>query len=246
MIKIIDNIILLGTSHVSRQSAREIKETIEKYKPEVVAIELDINRLKTLLSSKNQKKKSSTYKTIKQVGVGGYLFAQIASFVQQKVGQSLNIDPGVDMKQAYTIARDKKIITALIDIDIKETLKKISKISTFRKLKLFSNLFLKSFKKEYRNKLNFDVKKGVPNEKFIDTALDILKKEVPDMYQILIEDRNKYMANKLLELKSNHEGYILAVVGAGHIKGMEEIINKDNLNNYNQINFSFNIEVEDN
>lgn len=244
MIKIIDNIILLGTSHVSRQSAKEIKEAIEKYSPQVVAIELDYTRLKTLLSTKKGKTKGNTFQMIKAVGVGGYMFAQIAGFVQQKVGQSLNIQPGVDMKQAYTIARDKKIITALIDIDIKHTLKKISKIPTFKKMGMFSSLFVKSFKKEYRNKLNFDVKKGVPDEKFIDTALEILKKEVPLMYQILIEDRNIHMANKLLEIKSKHEGYILAVVGAGHIRGMAEILN-NKTPSPNQINFSFNVEVEE-
>jgi pheromone shutdown protein TraB len=35
MITKVDNIILLGTSHVSKKSAKEIKKTIEEYKPEV-------------------------------------------------------------------------------------------------------------------------------------------------------------------------------------------------------------------
>ena len=48
MIKEIDNIILLGTSHVAKQSAKEIEEAIEKYNPEVVGIELDFGRFEDI------------------------------------------------------------------------------------------------------------------------------------------------------------------------------------------------------
>ena len=70
MIEKIDNIILLGTSHVAKQSAKEIEEAIEIYKPEVVGIELDIDRLKTLLSSDSNanKKRRSNRKMIKEIG----------------------------------------------------------------------------------------------------------------------------------------------------------------------------------
>ena len=40
-----NDFILVGTAHVARQSVKEIKSAIEKYKPEVVAIELDYTRL---------------------------------------------------------------------------------------------------------------------------------------------------------------------------------------------------------
>ncbi|MCA9459252.1 MAG: TraB family protein, partial [Nanoarchaeota archaeon] len=120
MIEKIDNIILLGTSHVAKQSAKEIEEAIEIYKPEVVGIELDIDRLKTLLSSDSNanKKRRSNRKMIKEIGFSGYLFAMIAGFVQDKVGKSLGIEAGIDMKTAYQKSREKKIPVALIDLNI--------------------------------------------------------------------------------------------------------------------------------
>lgn len=244
MLKQIDNIILLGTSHVSKQSAKEIEKAIEVYTPEVVGIELDYYRLKSLLEGKTSNNKRRKSKSLrKEIGMGGYLFGLLAGFVQDKVGKSLNIDPGVDMKTAYIKARDNKIPTALIDINIKVTLKKLSKLSFTRKVKMFSNLFLKSFKKEYRKKLNFDVKKGVPDEKFIDMALDILRKEVPDMYNILIHDRNVHMVDQIRKLQQNHEGNILIVVGAGHLKGMIELLNQNKFEG-NSVSFSFTSEIE--
>lgn len=248
MIKIISNIILIGTSHVSKDSVKEINEVVEKYEPEVVGIELDINRLKSLLADNpdEKKKKNKSLKMLKEIGISGYLFGIIAGFIQQKIGKQLGINPGADMKAAYNIAKDKKIITALIDINIKTTLKKMSKLKFTRKMSMFFSLFFKGFKKEYRNKINFDVKKGVPDEKVIQAAMDMMKKEVPDLYKILIEDRNKYMCDRLLDLKEKHEGYIVAVVGAGHLNGMVEYLNKKFLSTdiSNSVNFSFNVDIE--
>lgn len=241
MIRKIDNIILLGTSHVAKKSVKDIKDAIKKYEPEVVGIELDINRLKSLLSEnrdKERKRKMFDFKLIKEYGITGYLFAMIAGGVQSKIGKSLGIEPGADMKAAYETARENSIATSLIDLNIKVTLRKMSNLSMLRKLKMFSNLFIKSFKKEYRNKINFDLE-GVPDEKTILEMMKILEKETPDLYKILIEDRNKHMSDRLLKLAENHEGNILAVVGAGHVSGMEEIIKKkleENRNNVEMIN----------
>ncbi len=246
MIKIVDNIILLGTSHVAHQSKSEIEETIVKYLPEVVGIELDYNRFQSLMSENKDKKKGNyTKKIIKEIGFSGYMFALIAGYVQQKVGESMDIEPGIDMKTAYLVARENKIPTALIDLDIRLTLKKLSNLSFRKKISMFSSLFFKSFKKEYRQKLEFDVKKGVPDEKVIVEMLKIVKKEVPDLYNILIHDRNIFMCNKLLELKQIHKGYILAVVGAGHLEGMKEIL-EDKLKVTPNISFSFKVELEEN
>ena len=241
MIKKINRIILLGTSHVAKQSKEEIERVIEIDNPEVVAIELDYDRLRALMAKNKPEEKKYTFKMIKEYGVTGFLFALIGSSVQNKVGNSLGIDPGVDMKSAYVKAREKKIPVALIDLPLKVVLRKMSALSIWRKLKMFFSLFFKSFKKEYRNKFYFDVKKGVPDDKFITEVLKMLKKEVPDMYQILIEDRNIHMSKRVMDLYNKHEGNILVVVGAGHVEGMSKILE----NNFNQdnFNFSFNVEV---
>ncbi len=248
MIKKIDNIILLGTSHVAIQSAKKIKETIKKYEPKVVAIELDIDRFKSLMSKSNNKNKNKfSFKMIKDFGFSGWLFAIIAGFIQQRIGKSLGIEAGIDMKTAYLKARENKIPVALIDINIRKTLKKLSNIEFPKKIIMFSKLFFRGFDKKIRKQLQFDVKSGVPDSKTISKMIKLIKIELPLLYNILIEDRNKFMVKKLLELKKNTEGNILAVVGAGHLDGMEKIIKKTLNKNKpsNSYNFSFKIKIED-
>lgn len=258
MIKTIGNVILVGTSHVSEQSMKEIKKAIDENKPDVVCIELDIDRFKSLMAKPENKKKELKKRKRalkKEVGMSGYIFAQIAGYVQKKVGDSLGIEPGSDMKTAFECAKAEKIPVALIDLNIRNTLKKMSKLGFRKKISMFSNLFIKSFKKEYRDKLNFDVKKGVPDEKVIIEMLKIVKKEVPDMYRILIDDRNKHMCKKIMEYREKHEGYVMAVVGAGHVEGMVEILEKEISDNEEKVtigkvtdsglSMTFNVNVEE-
>lgn len=227
MIKIKGNIILLGTSHVSSKSQLDIKNTIEKYSPQVVGIELDIDRFKSLMSKSKNKSSPSIFTMIKDFGLTGTLFAIIAGYFQNKIGKKLNIKPGIDMKTAYTISREHKIPTSLIDLNIKHTMRKLSNISFYNKLKMFITLVFKSFKKEYKKKFKFNLKSGVPDEHIILELLEIVKKEVPLFYDILIEDRNKFMVKKLLALRDRHkDGYVLAVVGAGHVNGMYKLLDE--------------------
>ena len=49
------------------------------------------------------------------------------------------------------------------------------------------------------------------------------QKTFPKLYKILVEDRNIYMANQLKELSKTHKK-IVAVIGAGHRKGIKQIL----------------------
>lgn len=244
MLKKIDNILLLGTSHVAHQSQKEIIEVIEKYNPEVVGIELDLGRFKNLMSDKKKKQKKPSFtQMIKNFGGSGAIFALIAGHVQKSVGKKLNIDPGIDMKTAYLEARKNTIPTALIDLDIKITLKKLSRLGFIKKVSMFTSLVFKSFKKDYRKKLQFDIKGGVPDENVVVDLINIVKKEVPDLHKILIEDRNQYMVRRLLKLRENHKGNILAVVGAGHVDGMYKILERKLSKTQNTISHTFKMEL---
>jgi pheromone shutdown-related protein TraB len=225
MLTKIDNIYILGTSHVSKESSKEIEETINKLKPEVIGIELDYLRLKGLLNP--SKKKPKLRIMIREFGAFGTIFALLAGSMQRRVAQHLGVEAGIDMKQAYLSAREHKIPTTLIDQNVKVTLRKFSRMKFTKKISTGWNLLTKSFKKEYRQKMNFDVRKGVPSNEKIIEILSIVRKEAPAFYNILIHERNIIMSRKLLDLKKKHSGAILAVVGAGHVEGMIKYLKKE-------------------
>ena len=77
-----NNLIIIGTSHVARQSLEEVEKKINEEKPEIIALELDNKRIYSLLHKKNEKR-SSIY-NIKNMGIKGWLFSLIGAWAEKK------------------------------------------------------------------------------------------------------------------------------------------------------------------
>ena len=65
------NLIMIGTSHIAEQSLREVKDAVEKEKPDFIAVELDARRLYAL--SRNEKRRVKL-SDIRYIGFKGFLF----------------------------------------------------------------------------------------------------------------------------------------------------------------------------
>ena len=248
MIEKVDNIILLGTSHVASDSVNEIKKVIGENNPEVVCLELDTGRFKSMMNDGEDvnKKEQSMMVQIKHLGVFGFLFMRVAGGLQKHLGKRMGIQPGIDMKTAYLEAREVKIPVSLIDLPISMTIRKMSKLSFGRKMKMLFSIVGKSMSKKNRKLMKFDLNK-VPSDKVIAQMMNLIRVEVPDLYKILIDDRNHYMCKRLLKLRESHEGNIIAVVGAGHVDGMKKILNGklksiDEIKDKNSVGFTFSAE----
>ncbi|MBT3463828.1 hypothetical protein HOD20_07080 [archaeon] len=216
-----NNIILIGTSHVAKESIKEIKEVIEAEEPKIIAIELDKKRAMGLLT---KNKNTNKMYILKKIGITGLIFYMIGEFAQKKIGKFLDIEPGSDMLTALNIAREKKLMFALIDRDIEITLKKIGKNITWTDRKnFFIDILGGPFAK--KQKINFDLSK-VPPQEMINVVVNLMKKRYPGMYKTLIHERNVIMTKRILNLSTKFESKIVAVVGAGHIEGMHEILKK--------------------
>jgi len=147
--KTIQNIYLIGTSHVAEQSVKQIKKYFEVVQPDIVALELDKSRLYGL---QHNIKRAKNIDLIKQLGLPGFMFYVFGEFAQKKIGKILKITPGSDMLTAFNIANKNKTKIALIDRDIQITLKRFSKHFKFKELlKLFFSLFKKTPKFKCRS-----------------------------------------------------------------------------------------------
>jgi len=212
------NIVLLGTSHIAKQSLKEVELAIKRQKPDIVALELDRKRLASLMAKKRPKLRLSD---IGRIGLKGFLFNLIGAWAEKKLGEKTGVAPGSEMKKAFMLAKEKGIKVALIDQDIEVTLRKISKRLTWREkwnflVDLFKALVLG--KKE----IVFDLRK-VPSSSIIKKMTKEVKKRYPNVYKVLVEERNELMAKRLFSISSHNPGKkILAVIGAGH---EDELIN---------------------
>lgn len=212
------NLILIGTSHIAKQSIEEVQESFEKYDPDIIALELDKTRFKGLIT----KKKSIKLKDIKKIGLKGMLFGMIVSWIENKIGNIVNVKPGSEMISAIKLSIKNKKQMMLIDQDIKITLKRISEELTWKEKWYF--IIDTIFSLTHKNKIDLDLNK-VPNKKIIKEMTNQLRERYPNIHKVLIIERNKVMAKNLNTILNNNPNkQVLAIVGAGHEEDIIEII----------------------
>lgn len=214
---------ILGTSHIAKQSLKSVEKSFERFKPEIIALELDYSRA---IALKNKVKRPKNITLLKMLGLKGFLFYMVGEIIQQKLGKIVNIQPGAEMLTALKLAEKNKLIVYFIDRDIQITLKRFSKY--FRKreaLRMVFDIVKGIFKKD--ELIRIDLTK-LPSQELIDLVLKQTKSNYPSLYKVLIDERDKYMAHKLNSIaKLYPENNILAIVGAGHVKGIKRYLSKE-------------------
>ncbi len=220
------NLLVIGTSHVSKESLNLVENAFNAFKPDIVAVELDRRRYLSLFE---QEKRPSAVEIIKRVGLKGYVLLAIGSWFEKKIGEETGVLPGSEMKLALKLAKSKKAIVALIDQDIEITLRKFSqRFSWKEKWNLLKDVFFGVFS---RKKVAFDVAR-LPDKNTIDSLIKDVKEKYPNLYDVLIAERNIVMANNLADIiDKNKDKMILAVVGAGHEEEIIRIV-KQRLENH--------------
>lgn len=227
----VKELVLVGTSHIARQSVDRVKEAIEKYKPDAVAVELDRDRYRSLLMEQENKKTQSRFSfyDVKAVGVKGFVFAMISSWGMKKLAKYIGTNPGMDMLEAVKAAKKHNIKAALIDQNIRVTLKRFSKALSMREIGRFVADFFKGLinpKKEVERMglQGLDLNK-VPDEATVEKMTSYMGERYPSIHKVLVHERNVYMAKKIIAMMQHEEiNKIVAVVGAGHRKGMAKFL----------------------
>jgi pheromone shutdown-related protein TraB len=208
------DIYLIGTAHVSKDSIKEVENIISTISPEGIAVELDDKRFFSLMFN-NEDKKVDLKKVLKEGNFIRFFIYLILSHSQKKIGESLGIKPGSEMKKAIEIANTYGLPIYLIDRDVDITLSRLMDKMTFKeRMKILWEL-LNSDDED----LEVDddlLKEMVENpEKFT----KLLKEMSPTIYEVVVDERDRFMAKRLFEL-SREKNSLVAVVGAGHVEGI--------------------------
>lgn len=224
-IDISDRLVIIGTSHIARQSAREIKQAFDEFQPDVVAIELDAQRLHGLLEGK-QRKQNLSPGLIRQIGVTGYVFLLIGSFVQKRLGNIVHVEPGAEMKLGHDLAKKNNKKVLLADQPLQITLRNLSKQWTFKeKLLLFWDMLTSPFKKQEMLNINLNT---VPSGEMLTKIITHFKGRYPTLYKSLVGDRDTYLSHSVKEYhKRFPDAKILLVIGAGHTGGVTKLLQEN-------------------
>ncbi|MBI2549970.1 TraB/GumN family protein [Candidatus Woesearchaeota archaeon] len=215
-----ENLIVIGTSHIAKDSVRKVTETITAEKPDIVAVELDHARLHALLS---EQKPRFSLAALRVMGLTGFVFFTIGGLLQRKLGKLIGAVPGEEMKTAVKVANQIGARVALIDQPLSITMKNLSKIRFREKLRLVKDVIFGITGLE-TEKVNIDLSK-TPTGSFVEMAMRKVRRRYPGLYKALVTDRDNYMAHALMRItKSEPDSKITAVVGAGHEKEIAKLI----------------------
>jgi pheromone shutdown-related protein TraB len=208
---------IIGTAHVSKESIEEVRETIITQQPDVVAVELDINRYQNMIAEKNgQEKQNVNIKDlIKGDKLSIFLVSIFLSYLQRKIGDDLGVKPGSEMLAAIETAEEIGAKVALIDRDISVTLKRaLNKMSFFEKAKFVYGILASFFSKE-----EIEDVESIKDGDTLNEVMEYFKEMSPKAYDVLVTERDAYMAHRLQDI---NEENVVVVVGAGHKMGITE------------------------
>jgi pheromone shutdown-related protein TraB len=214
-------VFLVGTAHVSERSIRDVRETIEAVRPDVVCVELDETRYRNLVDS-DRWKRTNVLEVIRK-GQATYLLASLilASF-QRRIGKKLGVMPGAELAEGVRAAREIGAEVVLADRDIKLTLKRTWGNLGFRqKLRMAASLAASLFIDEDIDEKTIEELK---REEKLNDLLELLAREFPMVKKPLIDERDVYLAQRIRDTQGKR---IVAVVGAGHVPGIIREIEAD-------------------
>lgn len=199
---------ILGTSHVSEESRREVEETIEELQPDLIAVELDQNRLDSLRNDSGWRE-LDVAEAVRE-GKGYQLALNLfLSVLQRKIGGDLR--PGREMLAAVEAAEKKDIEYRLVDRDINETFSSLrDQLGFFAKMRLLSAVLERTEEFEEEDLTDQDV---------VQKLVEELQERHPVLNKVFLEERNAYMAE---EIRKNEFDDCLAVVGAAHVEGLAD------------------------
>jgi len=208
-------ITLIGTAHVSRESAELVTSVIEEQRPDTVCVELCESRHQAI-RQKERWQNTNIVKVIKEKKAFLLLSNLLLASFQKRIARKLDVVPGQEMIAALDSAEEVGATTHLADRDIRVTLSRTwRKMSFWDKMKLFFQLLMSMGSVDEISEE--DVEK-MKQEDVLETLLSEVGQQMPTLRDILIDERDKYLTEKIRSAPGER---IVAVVGAGHVPGIK-------------------------
>ena len=215
------NIYLVGTAHVSKKSVEDVSNTIETVNPDAICVELCAARHKAIVQRDNWKQ-MNIFKIIKEKKAVFLLAQLIMSSFYRRIGEQLGVQPGAEMVEGIKQAEKTGAELVLADRDIEITLKRVWRnLNFFNKLKMASHILATLFVGE---KIDESLIEKIKEQDQLETIMETFSESFPEVKKRLIDERDIYLAQKI---RSAPGTTIVAVVGAGHVPGIQQHIHKN-------------------
>jgi len=220
------SITIVGTAHVSHTSAETVRQLVSTGRYCAVALELCESRYQGLIDPDALSKMDLVQ--VFRKGRGAVVMASLAlGAFQQRIADQLGVEVGGEMRAAITAAAAIDLPLLLIDRDIGITLKRIYRnVPLCRRFKLLTLLIASIIA---RRRVTEEEIEQLKEGDVLESTFNQFAEQAQDIYGPLVKERDDYMVARLMQIaRQQGHKHILAVVGAGHLRGMQQSFNKEN------------------
>lgn len=215
------NYTIIGTSHVSKESAELVTSVIESEKPDTVCVELCESRYQSM-RDKDRWLNMDIVKVIKEEKTFLLLANLLLASFQKRIAEKFEVMPGMEMVAAIEAAERNNAGIHLADRDVQITLSRTwRKVGFWEKIKILSQILMSASdtpditEEEIESMKDADVLQNILGE---------VEKSHPVLREILIDERDRYLSHRIAEAEGNN---IVAVVGAGHVPGIKKYFGQE-------------------
>ncbi|MEN1959661.1 TraB/GumN family protein [Luteimonas sp. MJ246] len=207
---------LLGTAHVSRASVDAVRAAIATGDYDAIAVELDAQRL-TAMSDPKTLGSLDLVKVLRE-GKTPLFAANLAlAAYQRRLAEQMGVEPGAELKAAAADANARGLPLQLIDRDVGLTFKRaMQSLGWWGRAKVSASLLMGLLSSDEVGAEDIErLKQG----DVLESSFTEFAGQTPELYEAIIAERDRYMAANLRDAPADARN-VLAVVGAGHLKGL--------------------------
>jgi pheromone shutdown-related protein TraB len=207
-------IVLIGTAHVSRESAELVERVILDERPDTVCLELCQSRYQAM-TQKKRWEETDLLKAIREKKASLLLANLMMASFQKRIARKLGIEPGAEIMSAIKAAEETGAQTHLADRDIRTTLSRAWRMMSFwKKIKLPAQIVLSIGDMD---DLSEERVEEMKKSDVLESLMAEVGKAMPEVRTVLIDERDRYLTKRIREAPGSR---IVAVVGAGHVPGI--------------------------
>lgn len=215
---------LLGTAHVSQASVDAVNAELASGRYDTIAVELDAQR-HVALTQPDALSRLDLFQILRE-GKTGLVAANLAlAAYQRRLAEQLKVEPGAELKAAALGATERGLRLELIDRDVGTTLRRaFGGLGFWGRTKLIAGLGASLLADEEVEAGEIEkLKQG----DVLESSFGEFAQGSPPLYKAVIAERDRYMAARLRQAGAAGGREVLAVVGAGHLKGLSEHLRGD-------------------
>ena len=188
------DIYLIGTAHVSSQSAEEAGRLIDEIRPDSICVELDDERIESI-KDPDKWKNTDIITVIKQKKAMYLLVSLILSSYQKRLARSFGVSAGSEMLTGINKAQETGAVLTAADRPIKTTFTRIwRKMSGKGKIKLLTGFFSALLDDET---ISEEEMEQLKQKDILESAMGEMAQHFPELKRYLVDERDAFLAEKI-------------------------------------------------